>query len=158
MKNFLLALRRKEDVVNTVVAIASAKVLIQKSNEEHLKLIELEKFSWANTLLTPFHSWSSKKGCTNFSRWNRFQNQKISNTKLANIEYQPNSFQAGTNFKTHLSRKKSKHVSIAGSSYKQTITRTFGITFSNVLLSMQLIYGEKSNKVFQNLIFPNHWA
>ena len=43
VKNFLLALRRKGGVVNTVVAIAAAKALIQKSNEDHLKVIELEK-------------------------------------------------------------------------------------------------------------------
>ena len=43
VKNFLLALRRK-GVVN---AIAASKALIQKSNQEHLKLIELENSSWA---------------------------------------------------------------------------------------------------------------
>ena len=50
VKNFLLALRRKGGVVNTVVAIAAAKALIQKSNEDHLKVIELEKSSWAKSL------------------------------------------------------------------------------------------------------------
>ena len=34
VKNFLLALRRKGGVVNTLVAIAAAKAFIQKSNEE----------------------------------------------------------------------------------------------------------------------------
>ena len=43
VKNFLLALRRKGAVVNTVVAIAAGKAFIQKSNENHLKVTELEK-------------------------------------------------------------------------------------------------------------------
>ena len=49
VKNFVLALRCKGGVVNTVVAIAAAKALIQKSNEDHLKVIELEKSSWAKS-------------------------------------------------------------------------------------------------------------
>ena len=48
VKNFLLALRRK-GVVN---AIAASTALIQKSNEEHLKLIELEKSSLAKGQMT----------------------------------------------------------------------------------------------------------
>ena len=33
-----------------VAAIAAAKALIQKSNEDHSKVIELEKLSWAKSL------------------------------------------------------------------------------------------------------------
>ena len=40
VKNFLLSLRQKRDVFNTVDAIAAIKTKIQKSNEEHLKLNE----------------------------------------------------------------------------------------------------------------------
>ena len=47
VKNVLFALHCKGGVVKTVVAIAAAKALIQKSNKEHLKLIELETSSWA---------------------------------------------------------------------------------------------------------------
>ena len=50
VKNFLLALRGKGDDVNTVVAIAAAKALIQKSNEDHFKVTESEKSSWAKSL------------------------------------------------------------------------------------------------------------
>ena len=49
VKNILLALRFKQGVVNTVVAIVSAKTLTRKSNGEHLILIELEKSSWARS-------------------------------------------------------------------------------------------------------------
>ena len=43
IKTFLLALRRKRGVVNTVLTIATAKSLIEKSVHEHLKLIELDR-------------------------------------------------------------------------------------------------------------------
>ena len=39
VKNFLHVLRRKEGVVNTVVAMATAKVLIARSQYEHLKCL-----------------------------------------------------------------------------------------------------------------------
>ena len=59
VKNVLLALRRKEGVVNTVVAIAAAKVVIQKSNKEHLKLIELEKSAFWKKVFSS--EWDSRK-------------------------------------------------------------------------------------------------
>ena len=43
IKTFLLALRKKRGVVNTVLTIATAKSLIEKSVHEHLKLIELDR-------------------------------------------------------------------------------------------------------------------
>ena len=61
VKNFILALRRKEGVVNTVVAIAAAKALIQKSNEDHLKVIELEKSAWAKSLFQRMEFTKRKK-------------------------------------------------------------------------------------------------
>ena len=51
VKNFLLILRRKGRVVNSVVAIAAAQALIQKSSDEHLKCIDLVSSSWTQSLL-----------------------------------------------------------------------------------------------------------
>ena len=50
VKNFLIALRKKGGVVNTVVANATAKALISKSDDEHLRLIDLNSSSWAKSL------------------------------------------------------------------------------------------------------------
>ena len=47
IKTFLLALCKKGGVVNTMVAIATIKVLIEKSNNEHLKLINVDRCFWA---------------------------------------------------------------------------------------------------------------
>ena len=40
--NFLQIVRRKGGVVNSIVAIATAKALIAKSDLEHLKALDLE--------------------------------------------------------------------------------------------------------------------
>lgn len=101
VKKFLVALRREGGAVNTVVAITAAQALIQESNKEHLKLTDLEKSSQAKSLFQRIEftknssshwkarnpRWSSKRSCTNFSPCDCFQNRKISNTTLANIEY-----------------------------------------------------------------------
>ena len=46
VKNFLMILRRKEEVVNSVVAIAVAQGLIEKSTEEYLQCIDLIPSTW----------------------------------------------------------------------------------------------------------------
>ena len=50
VKNILTILRRKGGVVNTVVAIATAQALKERSQDEHLKCIDLESSSWAKSL------------------------------------------------------------------------------------------------------------
>ena len=48
--NFLQIVRRKGGVVNSVVAIATAKALIAKSDLEYLKALDLEHSSWTKSL------------------------------------------------------------------------------------------------------------
>ena len=50
VKNFILILRRKGGVVNSVVAIAAAQALNQKSPDEHLKCVDLDSSSWTQSL------------------------------------------------------------------------------------------------------------
>ena len=52
-----------------------------------------------------------------------------------------------------LAKKGSKHVPITGGAFKESITRTFGITYSNKYLTMQLIYKEKTRS-FPRVNFP----
>ena len=49
-QSFLQIIRRKGGVVNTVVAIATAKVLIAQSDQQHLKVLDLDSLSWAKRL------------------------------------------------------------------------------------------------------------
>ena len=44
--NFLQIVRRKGGVINSVVAIATAKALITKSDLEQVKALDLENSSW----------------------------------------------------------------------------------------------------------------
>ena len=50
VKYSLLELRKKGGVVNTVVAVTTAKALIARSSVEHMKLIDLESTTWAKSL------------------------------------------------------------------------------------------------------------
>ena len=71
---------------------------------------------------------------------------QIPESLIMNINQTPSKF-APASSRT-MAKKNSKHVSIAGSSYKKAITATFGITFSNALLPMQLIYAGKTAASF----------
>ena len=46
VETFLHVLRRKGDVVNTVVAVATAKALIARTLDEHLKCLDLDFLYW----------------------------------------------------------------------------------------------------------------
>ena len=50
VRHFLMIIRRKGGVVNTVVANATVRVLLGRSHEEHLKCIDHEHSSWAKRL------------------------------------------------------------------------------------------------------------
>lgn len=49
VKNFLHVLRRKGGVVNTVETVAAAKAFIARSQNEHLKCIDLDSSFWAES-------------------------------------------------------------------------------------------------------------
>ena len=55
-----------------------------------------------------------------------------------------------------LSRKGSKHVAIKGQFFKQAVT--FGITFSDKFLPMQLIYGGKTKRSLPKVKFPDSFS
>ena len=50
VQTFLVALRSKGGVVNTIVAVAVAKALIEKSSDESLKVLDLDNSSWEKSL------------------------------------------------------------------------------------------------------------
>ena len=62
MKNLLHILRRKEGVVNTVMADATAKAFITRSHNEHLKCVDLDSSYWANSLFRRIVF--TKRACT----------------------------------------------------------------------------------------------
>ena len=50
VRNFLQIIRREGGVVNTVVAIATAKALIARSDQQHFKVLDRDSSSWAKSL------------------------------------------------------------------------------------------------------------
>ena len=50
VQKFLMALRSKGGVVSTIVAVTVAKVLIEKSSDEWLKVLDLDNSYWAKSL------------------------------------------------------------------------------------------------------------
>ena len=51
LQEYLHIYPKKVGIVNKVVAVATAKTLIEKSNLEHLKDLDLENSSWPKPLL-----------------------------------------------------------------------------------------------------------
>ena len=84
------------------------------------------------------------------SKIEKFQ---IPDSVIINIDQTPSKFAPASS--PTLTKKNSKHVSIAGSLYKKAIMATFGVTFSNVLLPMQLIYARKTAASFPKVKFPD---
>ena len=57
-----------------------------------------------------------------------------------------------------MATKNSNHVHVAGFSYKQAITGTFGITLSNKFLPMQLPYCRKTAQSLPKFKFPESFS
>ena len=51
VQKYLYIYRKNGGIVNKVVAVATAKALIERSNLEHLKDLDLENSSWTKSLL-----------------------------------------------------------------------------------------------------------
>ena len=172
VQTFLHVLRRKGGVVNTVVAIATAKALIARSQDEHLKCIDLESTSWAKSL---FKRMGFKKRTCTTSKPEIpelakkeakliFQHQiadhverhSIPSSLIMNFDQTPLKYAPVAN--QTLARKGTKHVAVKGQSFKKAITATFGITFSMKFLPMQLIYGGKTERSFPKVKFPDSFS
>ena len=172
VQNFLAILRRKGGVVNTVVANATPQALIDQSEDEHLKNIDLRSSSWAKSL---FHRMGFVKRTFTTSKPEipekakmeaklLYQHQIVSYVEeysippslILNFDQTPLKFAPVTN--RTLSAKGSKHAAVTGSSFKQAITATFGITCENKFLPMQLIYGGKTERSIPRVKFPNSFS
>ena len=172
VKKFLIALRKKGGVINTVVANATAKALISKSENEHLKAIDLKSSSWAKSLFKRMGF--VKRACTTGrpeipagtgkEAELMFHHQIVTLVEkynilpllIINIDQTPCKY-APVSSHT-MAEKCSKHIAITGSTYKQAITATFSITYSNDFLPMQLIYSGKTSQSFPRFAFPETFS
>ena len=145
------------------MAIAIAQPLIAKSEDENLKVLDLEKTSWTKSL---FHRMgfvkqsattgkpvipdgAKKEACLfyhnqiiKFVEEHDIPSSLVMNFDQAPLKYTPVSSQT---FKI----RGSKHVSISGATYRKSLTATFGISLDNKFLPIQIITVEKFSKVCQ---------
>ena len=154
VERFLHALRRNGGVVNDDVARSVAKALVKRSGKRELEVLDLDGRSWVQSLFRRMGfvgrtATTSKVEISEGARKeaevtylhkivSSIEKHKISKSMVLNsyqtpLKYAPCSRQT-------LAKKISKHVAIAGSSYKQVITGTFGITLDGNCLPFQLIY------------------
>ena len=172
VQNFLQIIRRKGGVVNTVVAIATATALIARSDQQHLKVLDLDCSSWVKSLFQrmgfvkrakttskpeiPERAKSEAALILHHHIVDLVERHHILSSMVINIDqtllkYAPVSNQT-------LAKKGSNHVAIHGSSYRQAIAATFGITNDNHFLPMQLIYGGKSLRSLPRFEFPKSFS
>ena len=172
VKNFLHVLRRKMGVVNIVVVIATAKAFIAKNQNEYLKCIDLDPSYWAKSLFQRMGfaikaCTTSKPEIPEIAKKEAkliFQHQiadlvegySIPPTLIMNFDQTPLKCAPVPN--QTLSKKGSKHVAIKGLSFRQSVTATFGINFTNSFLPMQLIYGDKTVKSLPRMKFPDSFS
>ena len=69
VQEYLYIYRKKCGIVNKVVIVATAKALIEKSNFEHLKDLDLENSSWAKSFFKRMGlvKWEAETGRTDIS-------------------------------------------------------------------------------------------
>ena len=171
VKTFLHVLRRNGGVVNTVVAVVTAKSLIARNPDEHLKRLDLDSSYCAKSLFrrigfTKQTCITSKPEIQELAKKETklmFHHQiadlverhSIPPSLLINFDKTPIKCLPVVNQK--LSRKGSKHVAIKGLSFKKPITATFEIIFSLKFLPMQLIYGGKTQSL-PRMKVPNSFS
>lgn len=172
VRNFLMTLRRKGGVVNAVVAIATARALIEKSQDEHLKCIDLNSTNWTQSLFRrmgfvkrmcttskpeiPDRAVKEAKLLFQHQIASLVEEHAIPPSLIMNFDQTPLKY--APVYSNSLAKKGSKHVAIAGGSFKEAITATFGATYANKFLPMQLIYKGKTQKSFPRVDFPTSFS
>ena len=144
-KNIPHVLRRKMVVINTVMTAATAEVFIARSQNEHLKPIDLNSSYFVKS---PFRRMGfTKRACTNSKpeiselakkKAKRICQHQITDlvehdtilpTLIMNFDQTPLKYTPVANQK--LSKTGSKRVAIKGLSFRQYITAISGINFPN---------------------------
>ena len=172
VKNFLIALCKKGGVVNKVVAIATARALISRSDDQCLKSIDLENTSWARSLFNrmgfvkrsattskpeiPELAVKEAKLTYQHQISKIIEDHSIPLSMVMNFDQTPLKYVPVAS--RTLCEKGTKHVSIYGATYRQAITATFGITYTNTFLPMQLIYGGKTERSYPPFKFPDSFS
>ena len=166
---FLLALRNRGGRVSYSIAIATAKVLIERSN--HVSTI-VPGVNWAQSLFRPmgFNRRAATTGKVDIPHGARKEaeltflhdivskeeNNKVPPSMILNLDQTPSKYIQSSRYT--MESKGSKSVAIARSGDKRAITATFVITLEGSFLPMQLIYGGKTSKSLPAVEFPEGFS
>ena len=161
-----LATRYKGGVVNSLVAIATAKTLLKRYSRLEKEKSKIER-SWAQSLFrrTGFvcrikttgkvHSTKYKEAELKFLHQivNQVEKYQIPPSLIINFNQTPSKYVQVSSMT--MAKRGETNVPIAGGNDKRSITATFSITFDNKLLPMQLIYKDKTNQSLPKVDFPD---
>ena len=154
VQNYLKATRYKGGVVNSLVAIATAKALLKRYPRLKKENLKIER-SWAQSLFRRMGFVRRMVGA-----------QKEAELKfLHQIVNQVEKYQIPPSLISNFDQIPSKYMQVSlmtmakrGETNKRSITATFSITFDNTFLPMQFTYKGKTNQSFPKVDFPDGFS
>jgi len=171
VRKFISALRYRGGQVSFSIAIAVAKALIERSNNEGLKLIEFGK-DWAQSLFRRmgFKKRSATTGKVKIPDGarkeaelvflhdivNKVEMHDIPRELVFNLDQTPSKYIQSSRYT--MEKAGTKSVAIVGAGDKRAITATFVIDLAGNFLPMQLIYGGKTNRSIPKMSFPDGFS
>ena len=171
MRKYLLSLSKKGGVVNTTVANAIAKDLINKYPHVVCQ-IDIDSSRWAKSLFSRMNFVRQRKtsskvyipdGARKETEFlyvheivSKVEKYDIPSALVVNIDQTPSKYvPVGNESMTE----KGKHsVKTEGSVGKRSITGTFAISFDGNFLPVQLIYGGKTTQSLPKFEFPKYFS
>ena len=160
VQNYLKATRYKGGVVNSMVAIATAKALVKRYPILQKDGLLIEK-SWAKSLFrmkttgkVHIPVGAQKEAELKFLHQivEKVEEYKIPPSLIINFDQTPSKYVQVSNMT--MAKRNEKNVPISGVTDKRCITATFAITFDNTFLPMQLIYKGKTQQSLPKIKFP----
>ena len=167
VQNYLKATRQKRGVVNSLVAIPTAKALLKRYPrlEKNLKVGR----SWAQSLFrrmgfvrrmkttgkVHIPVGAQREAGLKFLHQivNQVEEYQIPSSLIINFDQTPSKVSSRT-----MTKEGESNVPTADANDKRSITATFSITFDNNFLPMQLIYKDKTNQSLPKVDFPNGFS
>ena len=171
IRDFLIALRHRGGVINSTIAIAAAKGLIQSSSDPDLKRIKINT-SWtenlfrrmgfvrrmATTAKIPIPDNAHKETELVFMHKivQKDEKHNIPHSLIINADQTPSKNVPAR--RSTLTEKNVKDVPISGSADKRSITATFAETLDGSFLPFQLIYKGKTTQSLPKIDFPDGFS
>ena len=159
VQDFLVALRHRGGVVNSTIAIATAKELIRSSSDPELKCIKINT-AWAQSLFrrmgfvrrmvttakVPIPGKARKEIEFVFMHKivHKVEKHDIPPSLIINADQTPSKYVPVG--RSTLAKRNTKDVPISGSADKRSITATFAQTLEGFFLPFQLMYKGKTTQ------------